>query len=405
MESEGKLRKKLNEEAHDAAKAQSREMQDAFEIAEKKLRTLLAENQSQKTALQASLRIAENEIASLRKKIDTVGREKIKSRKVVKDLTEIVKELQTKLQDNVQKYEEALRREHNLAGDRIKKETQELRRSAKSAKEEKDIAVAELEKNQKAQKAMVEEHAINIELLKSEIKATKDDAKRIKSEAVSSTSEAKQRFQAAETAVSIKEKMLDAKNEEIRDLKAELDTTQSDAQRRERRWRRREEELELRLAEEEEKYDQAERQLLSSQAIIDNLEGIVETMQQGKEGMGIGVQDESLRESEDQGDATSAAVAAERSSEQERERHAIVSSLREQLQLKQEAMELCEKEIEIMRKRFASCQANLAQHKTSSRQAQEEASAQKKVSAHSPPFSSLPTLTSSTTTLDCCTGT
>ena len=83
----------------------------------------------------------------------------MKSRKVVKELTDIVKELQGKLQDNVQKYEEALRREHNLAEDRIKKETQDLRKAASLAAVEKSAALAELGKLRASREALEAKHS------------------------------------------------------------------------------------------------------------------------------------------------------------------------------------------------------------------------------------------------------
>ena len=158
MESEGALRRKLDEEARATAKAQAREMQDAFDGAERKLRALLGDAQARSKALETDLGLARSEIASLKKQVTTAEKEKLKSRKVVRELTEIVKELQGKLQGNVQKYEEAFRREHNLAEDRIKKETEELRKAASSAAVKKTTALAELEKMRASRKAEEEEH-------------------------------------------------------------------------------------------------------------------------------------------------------------------------------------------------------------------------------------------------------
>ncbi len=193
----------------------------------------------------------------------------------------------------------------------------------------------------------------------------------------SSSNEALEKLKVAETALSVKKKMLDAKNEEIRELKAELDTTRSDSERRSRRWRRREEELELRLAEEEEKCDRAENQLSSSQAIIDNLEGIVEAMQAG--GVAIVAKEQKGQAMGDRENYMGTDDKARHIVEQDHEREMMVSSLQQQLELKQEAVELCEKEIELMRKRFSSCQNNLAKHKTASIQAQTLAAEQAKV--------------------------
>ena len=277
LAAEAKASRNAEAEARHRLAEQAKEMENAFSQAENELRRLLRVSEGQREKAETKIQLARVEILTWKQKSKEVTKKHEEARTLIKELTNMVREQQSKLSSISGKHQMELRKERNLAKDSVAKFTREMREEMNNQKEKESNLHSELKKTRER----VAELMVAVESAKKEAEGklamVSSELSRKKTELGGLT----KRSDDLQTALNVKTKMLEAHNAEIKELKDRMKRLNEDSERRKKRWRRKEEALSESLAEAEDAREAAERQLEESQAINEDLEAIIETMDDG----------------------------------------------------------------------------------------------------------------------------
>eukprot|EP00948_MAST-09A_sp_MAST-9A-sp1_P001881 g1881.t1 len=342
-------------------------MESAFAEAEKELRIALNAAAERNRKVQDNYEQLLSKHGRLTKQAEVSEAGRLEARKLVDELSGIVREQKEKLNRRTQRDEEALRRQRGILASQWKVEERLLKEKVVGLEK----TIAEMKQNFST---LLEERSTSYEKEVNLLRSKLEEEMKMQTEKNARTYESeKQRLEALvkdkETALQVKVKMLESTADEVTELKTRLKNREEDLDNLESKYRNKIHKLEKELDNEIDKRERAEDSLVEQGYIVDDLQAIIDEQVDGgvmSSHSSSSARNSRERRSQRNGDGIQSDDHSRSSllpEHYDNELEDLQKTMQEQLDLKNEALDLLEKEMGMMREKFADCQDALKERR------------------------------------------